>query len=129
VLLGAQINVEVAVRSLKAQEAAEQARNAQIPAEPGRASEFGQRVARRLEEELERRLDRRPENAVEPAESSDTGEPTYPTAPPAGGGRSGEPSARSVTSTGSSARWLGGSARSRAIAAAMIDRSSTRIDH
>ena len=69
VLLGAQINVEVAGRSITAQRAAEQAqhaRSAQTPAEPSRAAEFGERMVRRVEEGLDRHLDRRDEQPPEP---------------------------------------------------------------
>ena len=71
VLLGAQINVEVTSRSIKAQQAVQHARSAQTPAEPSRASEFGERMLRRVEEGLDRHLDRRGEQPVDPA----TGDP------------------------------------------------------
>ena len=70
VLLGAQINVEVAGRSITAQRAAEQAqhaRSAQTPAEPSRAAEFGERMVRRVEQGLDRHLDRRDEQPPETA--------------------------------------------------------------
>ena len=69
VLLGAQINVEVAGRSITAQRAAEHAqhaRSAQTPAEPSRAAEFGERMVRRVEQGLDRHLDRRDEQSPEP---------------------------------------------------------------
>jgi membrane protein len=69
VLLGAQINVEVANRSIKAREAAEDARRQETPSEPGAATQFGRRVVQRVEEELERRADKRAEHvAVEPSD-------------------------------------------------------------
>lgn len=75
VLLGAQINVEVAGRSITAQRAAEHAqhaRSAQTPAEPSRAAEFGERMVRRVEQGLDRRLDRHGEQAPEPPTQDDS---------------------------------------------------------
>ncbi|GAA3627594.1 hypothetical protein GCM10022236_32390 [Microlunatus ginsengisoli] len=99
VLLGAQINVEVAGRSLKAQEAAraaaEQAaaaRLAELEAEPRRAAEFGERVMTRVEQELDKRFEKRgtqsdpdPQSpAQSPAEPSTDGSNEAPAEPSTG---------------------------------------------
>ena len=95
VLLGAQINVEVAGRSLKAQEAARSAaeqaaaaRLAELEAEPRRAAEFGERVMTWVEQELDKRFEKRGTQSdpdpQAPAEPSTDGSNEAPAEPSTG---------------------------------------------